>query len=260
MDRDIVLEGLSQLVGVTVKAHTGGSNTMLRSAVSGGPSPNMLTVEKLLSAVYFPAEFWEENNYNKVGLRSMPSSHNDLFVMADDFFDPRFDYDFTYIRDTTTFMRGNEVYKRPCGWMRFALKVLNKYTDGNAWLGQPGYRTHSDPNEWPVSYHGTSLNAAQSIISNHYKPGGGQTYGRGVYSTPDVDIAEQHGYAKIFVSQKNGRTYKVCLQNRINPRVRQVFNGGLYWLIPVAAGTPPYLESQIVMGSIRPYSLLLKQV
>ena len=141
--------------------------------------------------------------------------------------------------------------------MRFALKVLGKYPDGNAWLGNAGYRTYSDLNEWPVSYHGTSLPGAQGIISTHYLPGSGQTYGRGVYSMPEV--AESDGYVKTFVSQKNGKTYKVCLQNRINPKVRQVCSYPEYWLVPVPAGTPAELEKNIVLGAIRPYSLLLKK-
>ena len=189
----------------------------------------------------------------------MPAVCNDLFVMDDQFFDPAWDHDFTNIHDTTTLMRGTEVYKRPCGWMRFALKVLEKYPDGNAWLGNAGYRTYSDPNEWPVTYHGTSLPGAQGIISTYYLTGSGQAYGRGIYSTPDVKVAETHGYVKTFVSQKNGKTYKVCLQNRINQRVRQVCARPEYWLVPIPAGTPAESEKNIVLGAIRPYSLLLKK-
>src|SRR5215469_12049530 len=43
---------------------------------------------------------------------------------------PRFDYDFTNVNDNgRAFMRGNFEYKRPCGWKRVALNVLNKYED-----------------------------------------------------------------------------------------------------------------------------------
>src|SRR6266487_50065 len=49
--------------------------------------------------------------------------------------DANYDYDFTNINDKgTTFIRENFEYKCPCGWKRFALKILNKYKD-NTWLG-----------------------------------------------------------------------------------------------------------------------------
>ncbi|CAG8830825.1 22849_t:CDS:1, partial [Cetraspora pellucida] len=49
---------------------------------------------------------------------------------------PRYDYDFTNINDIgVTFMRGDILYKRPCGWKRIALKVNGKYDNGNdKWL------------------------------------------------------------------------------------------------------------------------------
>lgn len=262
MDRDIVFEGLSVLVGVTIRPKSAAPPELFRCYHPSQPHPDVLSVQDLLSAVWFDTDFWQDVNYRRVGLRSTPASHNDLFVMDDEFFEPRFDYDYTnMVRDpNTTYMRGNEIYKRPYGWKRFALKVLDKYDDGNAWLGSPGYRTESDPREWPVSYHGTSLGGAKGIISTHYIPGSGQVYGRGVYSTPDVDVAESHGYAKEFVSKKNGKTYKVCLQNRINPQVRKITDRREYWLVPVPHGTPPSQERDIVMGAIRPYNLLLKEV
>jgi ubiquitin len=65
---------------------------------------------------------------------------------------PSYDYDFTNVNDNgMTFMRGNFEYKRPCGWNRIALNVLNKY-ENDIWLGASGNRkssTSSVPNEWP---------------------------------------------------------------------------------------------------------------
>ena len=65
---------------------------------------------------------------------------------------PRYDYDFTNVNDNgKTFMRGSFEYKRPCGWKRVALNVLNKYED-NAWLGADKRRKHSTSSvqsEWP---------------------------------------------------------------------------------------------------------------
>lgn len=46
-----------------------------------------------------------------------------FLIKESEFFAPQFDYDFTNLRDTETFSRGGEVYKRPCGWFRLGLKV-----------------------------------------------------------------------------------------------------------------------------------------
>lgn len=46
-----------------------------------------------------------------------------FIIDEDEFFDPGYDYDFTDLKDTETYYRGGEVYERPCGWYRFALKV-----------------------------------------------------------------------------------------------------------------------------------------
>lgn len=87
------------------------------------------------------------------------------------FLDPEYDYDFRNLEDSLECARGGEPYKRPVGWYRFALKVKNKYIegeDGNAWLGSIGWRTYSEPGEWPVSFHGTSNKGAYGIASSHY--------------------------------------------------------------------------------------------
>ncbi|CAI5641795.1 unnamed protein product [Oreochromis niloticus] len=179
-----------------------------------------------------------------------------FIINEEEFFDPRFHYDFTGMKDTDTFYRGDEEYRRPCGWQRFALKVLDKY-DGNEWLGTAGYRTRSVSGEWPVSYHGTSYDSACEIIKGRFKPGPRDVYGRGVYSTPD--IAEAFGYCKGFTSQKNGKTYKVILQNRINPRYREKHKDDKYWLVHINDGLSEEEEGKMVERAIRPYGLLLKE-
>ncbi|KAI3370976.1 hypothetical protein L3Q82_023630, partial [Scortum barcoo] len=178
-------------------------------------------------------------------------------IDEDEFFDPQFDYDFTNLRDTETYRRGGEVYERPSGWQRFAIKVLHKYED-NKWLGTQYRSTASVPGEWPVSYHGTSKQGAEGIIEGFYKPGPGQVYGRGIYSTPYM--AEAILYAKTFTSKKTGKTYRVVLQNRINPKYRQKHNSGKYYLVPIPKGTSPAEEQKMVERAIRPYGLLLKEV
>ncbi|XP_019737345.1 metabotropic glutamate receptor 8-like isoform X2 [Hippocampus comes] len=94
-----------------------------------------------------------------------------LVIDEDEFFDSQYDFDFSNLKDTRTYYRGGEVYRRPCGWLRFALKVWDKYPDGNVWLGERGHGTTtcSKPGEWPVSYHGTTKNGARAIIVTNYQ-------------------------------------------------------------------------------------------
>ncbi|KAK9957458.1 hypothetical protein ABG768_011702 [Culter alburnus] len=190
------------------------------------------------------------------------SLRKELFVIPDDFFDPNFDFDFTNMSESKSdeCMRGDEPYKRPYGWMRFALKVRDKYPDGNAWLGTGGWRSRSAPGEWPVSYHGTGLQGAEGIIQSHYKAGDRQAYGRGIYSSPDIKVADDYAKSKKFTSQKNGKTYKVIMQNRVNPKKREIIKGRNFWLVRIPEGTSAEKEKEIVESSIRPYGLLLKEV
>ncbi|XP_053274716.1 uncharacterized protein LOC128436850 [Pleuronectes platessa] len=180
-----------------------------------------------------------------------------LIMDEEEFFDPKYHYDFTKRTDKKIYYRGGEKYERPCGWQRFALKVLDKY-HGNTWLGNRSCRTQSCPGEWPVSYHGTSKKGADCIIEDHYEPGPRHVFGRGIYSTPDIGEASR--YAKTFTSKKNGKKYKVVLQNRVNPAYRKKYKNGLYWLVPIPQGTSEAEEQAMVERAIRPYGLLLKEV
>ncbi|XP_071783436.1 uncharacterized protein LOC139933269 [Centroberyx gerrardi] len=182
----------------------------------------------------------------------------EIYIDEDEFLDPGFNYDFSHLKDTETYYRGGEVYERPCGWTRFAIKVLDKYPDGNAWLGNLWRSTESVDGEWPVSYHATSHSGADSITEGHYKPGSGQVYGRGIYSTPF--ISEAIDYTKTFTAKKTGKEYQVIMQNRINPEYREKHNDDKYWLVPIPDGTSNEEEKKMVERAIRPYGLLLKEV
>ncbi|KAL7403300.1 hypothetical protein ABVT39_027534 [Epinephelus coioides] len=171
--------------------------------------------------------------------------------------DPGFNYDFSKLKDTEKYYRGDELYGRPCGWQRFALKVLDKYED-NTWLGNTWRTTQSVAGEWPVSYHGTNQKFVKAIIEGHLKAGDGNWYGNGIYSTPHIDIAE--GYAKVFDSNKTGKTYKAILQNRINPKYREKHNKDKYWLVPIPEEASDKEQQEIVEKAIRPYGLLLKEI
>lgn len=184
----------------------------------------------------------------------------EFFIDVEDFFDPRYDYDFTNLSDRSRCWRGGEEYERPMGWYRIALKVKGKYPDGDAWLGTAGWRSYSVEGEWPACYHGTTLSGAKGIVRSHYKAGDRGTYGRGIYSTPEIHVAEREEFARTFTSVTTGKRYKVILQNRINPDGRQICQRSDYWLIPIPEGTTPWQEQCIVEASIRPYGILIREV
>ena len=164
-------------------------------------------------------------------------------VLDDGFLDPSFDYDFRdESNDGRIYIRGGEEYKRPYGWYRFAMKVLDKYED-NTWLGGIGIRTESTAGEWPVSYHGTTREGAKGIAAQGYDVNCGThfKYGRGIYSAPDLDTAE--GYATKF--SKDGKRYTIVLQNRVNPAKLRKANQDKYWLVDDS--------------DIRPYGILVKE-
>ena len=148
------------------------------------------------------------------------------------FLDPSFHFDFTHINDYgVSFSRGSEVYKRPCTWQRFALKVSDKY-GSNTWLG-----SSNAIGEWPVSYHGTGYHNCLSIADEGFKLAKGVrfAFGRGIYSTPNVTTAEM--YAKEFTA-KDGKRYKVVIQSRVNPVNLNKF--GDYWVSPRDEDLRPY--------------------
>ncbi|XP_030002503.1 uncharacterized protein LOC115427903 [Sphaeramia orbicularis] len=197
-----------------------------------------------------------------------PGPRTTVKINPQDFFHPSFDYDFTHIKDgNRTFVRGDERYVRPCGWNRIALFVTRKYDDGNdSWLG-------TGKDAWPVSYQGHNMDGSLGIILTHSKdtddePGfldaaaaslvSDQTKGRGVYSTPDIKMAEK--YCKTFKSKVDGKTYKVVLQNRINPQKRRKCQRDNMWLVYVPEGLTEIETRALIQESIRPYGVLIKEV
>ncbi|CAI2166352.1 14749_t:CDS:2 [Funneliformis geosporum] len=150
---------------------------------------------------------------------------------------PEFDYDFTNKNDNgKTFVRGKFEYKRPCGWKRIALNVLDKY-ENDIWLGVEGRKSST------ISYHGTAKHNCKSIAEEGYDLCKCKrfVFGYGIYSTPDIDVASS--YATKFIHE--GDTYKVVFQNRVNPnnlvRVTKEETGfGEYWISSSGADLRPY--------------------
>jgi len=162
-------------------------------------------------------------------------------------FDPNHNFDFTCLKDDgRVFIRGGQVYKRPYGWNRVALNIRDKYGD-TAWLGgtRGGVRTNEVQGEWPVSYHGTNAKSASKIALEGFdlKKGKRFLFGRGIYSTPDIAIAE--AYASVF--DYRGKKYKVLIQNRVNMNDTTHIPSSDYFLTADE-------------DNIRPYGLLFKEI
>ncbi|CAG8548658.1 3980_t:CDS:2 [Diversispora eburnea] len=148
---------------------------------------------------------------------------------------PKYHCDFTNIGDKgETFMRGGIQYQKPYGWRRFAIKVTGKYDNGDdTWLG-------IDNNSWPVSYHGTAKNNTNSIAEDGYLLSKGKrfAFGHGIYSTPNIKIAEM--YAAEFPFE--GQIYMAVIQNRVNPvNLHRVSTEvGEYWISRRSKDVRPY--------------------
>ena len=166
---------------------------------------------------------------------------------------PDFDYDFTYAKDDgKQYMRGGSEYKRPYGWMRYAVRVLGMY-ENDVWLGPDGIRTSQASGEWPVSYHGTDMSKAEKIVKEGYKVGPRALYGPGIYTSPSLEMVERL-YAVEFTC--DGKRCKIALQNRVNPdrnghleiiSASQTGVGADYWLSPNK-------------DNVRPYGVLIREV
>ncbi|XP_020511093.1 uncharacterized protein [Labrus bergylta] len=280
-DTQLCLEALSALSGCNVEQTDGSSQLTPQDFVNVVALKEFYKQEGFKQLEY-PSlgtlslqDLEERDLYSSpLSLREGPSTagppeniQTTMKINPQDFFHPQFNYDFTNIKDgNTTFLRGNEPYSRPCGWNRVALQVTKRYDGGNGWLG-----TGADA--WPVSYHGHNMDGSLGVIFTRGENTTddpqfldaaaaslvqGETKGRGVYSTPDVQMAEK--YCKKFKSKVDGKTYKVVLQNRINPKKRNKCQRENVWLVYVPEGYNDVQTRGIVQESMRPYGLLLKQV
>lgn len=209
-----------------------------------------------------------EDHHTISGLRVSPSATIFLVVRTrgggPDFqldlneLDPNYNYDFTnQPNDRKVYMRGGKQYQRPYGWKRFAVKVLGMY-GSDTWLGPNGIRTEQAQGEWPVSYHGTNMESAKAIMGKGYKIGPRARFGKAVYSSPSLEMVERY-YAAEF--RFKGNTWKIALQNRVNPApdrliiipTDQTGHGAEYWLSPKQ-------DSDESVHDVRPYGILFKKL
>ncbi|EGC29570.1 hypothetical protein DICPUDRAFT_84421 [Dictyostelium purpureum] len=162
-------------------------------------------------------------------------------VKISNVFEPSYDHDFTFIRDVPNqFYRGGRVYNRPCGSKRFALSVLNRFTNYNNWLG-------TDQNSWPVSYHASLsyIDIKNSILSKH--PQIQLNSHNEVLTTPSFELAKTNAHIFTF----EGIKYYIVFQNRINPQsitTIKLNDGNEYW------------KSLATSDHLRPYSICIQKV
>jgi hypothetical protein len=137
-------------------------------------------------------------------------------------------YDYRELNDVNsgkTYYRGAYVYRRPCGWYRFALAVLGKY-DNNEWLGPKGDRTQTTNSEWPAAYSGTLLRTSNDVTAQHFDAADKRTpfaHLDGVFTACDVQYAA--AYSTTFTHAN--KTYEIVLQSRVRPNAIRVAYGKL---------------------------------
>ena len=139
----------------------------------------------------------------------------------------------------------DSLHKHTLTWLRdlppvgreVQLRLHKSYT----WQQQDG--------EWPVSYHGTSDDAAEKIAAAGFDLGKGKKfkYGRGVYSTPNPAEAER--FANEF--KWEGKAFKAMLQNRVNMDTIVVPDGN-------NRGSEYFVTGN--EENIRPYGILVKEM
>ena len=173
------------------------------------------------------------NSTIHLSVKGRGGSPKALFYIDSTYLDPRWDYDFTNITDgNNQFKRGGYPYYRPCGWKRIAVKVSGIYHN-DIWLGQTG---GSSKGEWAVTYHGTNAHVFNNIANEGYKIGNRAAYGRGVYSSPHIGIAESFAAGFKF----EGIDYIAVFQNRVNPKGVNIVHEGQYWVCSDKNDIRPY--------------------
>jgi hypothetical protein len=109
--------------------------------------------------------------------------------------------------------RGYRPYYPPAGWFRYGLNVIGKYDNGNnIWLGMENI-----PGEWCVAYHGTAHSSVKDITKSPLRSGSHNVYGKGIYCSPDVTVAEGYCYPRLELDTKVGKKYyKYVFMCRVN--------------------------------------------
>ena len=156
--------------------------------------------------------------------------------------------------------RGGYPYYLPIGWYRHGLRVIDKYADGEVWLGS----TNID-GEWAVAFHGTHAGAVKGIqekgllitkvdaMRTEAVQQGGDKFDRaGLYVATHCTGGVHPRYTKPFqinTSSQTTETFRVVFQCRVKPKAFTIHRS------PVATGEAWRFVDP---DDIRPYGILLK--
>ena len=155
--------------------------------------------------------------------------------------------------------RGGEDYNVPLGWTAFGIEVTKRY--GNTdWIANDGRA-----GEWAVAYHGFGCRMTgdqikqiiKTIVHDNLRPGSGQAFSgardrrhpgklceKGVYVTPDLNIATQYSG----LIPLGGKNYRLIIMVRVNPNsIREPENQKAYWIVNGNS------------NELRPYRLLIRE-
>lgn len=139
-------------------------------------------------------------------------------------------------------LRGGEEYIPPVGWMRFGLRVFDKYDNGdNDWLSYD-----NRDGEWCIAYSGLSgfTKGYEQIENYEDAKHMGKKIGNGVFVWNDPKEMKD----KIEVININGTNYKLGLMLRVKPDKIRVPKGvSNVWVVNGIA------------DEIRPYGILLQK-
>ena len=119
--------------------------------------------------------------------------------------------------------------------LELSTRVEHSYHAISVWLEVHWIKINERETEnWAITYHGTKSHVFNSICREGYKVGPRDAYGRGVYSSPSIEVAS--GYAEIFTFE--GATYIGVLQNRVDQKRVNIISGGEILVCPDPANIP----------------------
>ena len=153
------------------------------------------------------------NNHRKVEVESIFKEFDislelaSLYYLDSKYRDPSRDCDYS-----------ETINDCPYGWKLIGIKTDQRETD-----------------DWAITYHGTKSHLFNTICREGYKVGPRAAFGRGVYSSPNIEVAS--GFAQSFTF--SGATYVGVLQNRVNTKCTNIKNDGKYWVCPDPANIIP---------------------
>jgi hypothetical protein len=114
--------------------------------------------------------------------------------------------------------RGGYPYFAPAGWQRYGMDVIDKFPEGNAWLGCSGEKGKG---EWALVYHGTSFENLKGITESPMHPGpraDRNIHGYGIYCSPKPETAERYTDCLELHQQSGVHKYKFMFMCRVNMR------------------------------------------